>query len=356
MLPTRVLLLGPHFQPGSRWIDDFCARPDLQFTKWPFAVPVQDWHQRGGTTPIAEWATYLRYARTALRTPCECVVTLFPPLAAAAAALLRLQPARHTPLVAWNFNLGSHAGWLKGRLAGAVLRRVDRFVVHTRGEIDGYAGWLGVDAAKLRFVPLQSGRLGALPPSPIEPPYIVSMGSAHRDYRTLLQALRGTGIRTVLIAGPQLLEALPRQDDVIALHGLSRDQCHAILAGAELNVVPIDDAMTAAGQVTFTRSLRMGIATIATRCIGTVDYLRDGDTGVLVPPGDAVRLREAIVGLWNDRERRARIARAGYLHAARELSDEAAGQRLGEVIDDVLGRRSAVATDAPRPGIEDRHG
>ena len=85
---------------------------------------------------------------------------------------------------------------------------------------------------------------------------------------------------------------------------------------------------SASGQVTFITSMTMGIPTVATRCIGTVDYFEDGKTGVLVPPGDAAALRVAIESLWRDEAFRSRIGLTAHSHARRHFSDEEAGQHL----------------------------
>ena len=48
----------------------------------------------------------------------------------------------------------------------------------------------------------------------------------------------------------------------------------------------------------------MGRPIIASRIGGLIDIVVDGQTGLLVPPGDPQALREAIQGLLDDRERR----------------------------------------------------
>jgi glycosyltransferase involved in cell wall biosynthesis len=163
------------------------------------------------------------------------------------------------------------------------------------------------------------------------------MGSAHRDYGTLVEAVAGTGIKTVIIGKKDMLDLLPDDPNLIKLHGISPEECNSILGEASVNVVPITDTQTASGQVTFTTSMRMGIATIATRCIGTIDYIVDGETGVLVPLGDPKALSLAIDALWRDEALRTRIARAGREYANRHFSDEAAGANLGRMINEVLG-------------------
>ena len=104
------------------------------------------------------------------------------------------------------------------------------------------------------------------------------MGSANRDYVTLVNATLGTGIKTVIIVKKSMIDQMPEHPDLVKLSNLTAEECRNILGGAELNIVPISSANTAAGQVTFTTSMSMGIPTIATRCVGTVDYIQDWRT------------------------------------------------------------------------------
>jgi glycosyltransferase involved in cell wall biosynthesis len=243
---------------------------------------------------------------------------------------------------AWNFNLGSLPGGWKRALAGRILRRVDRFVVHASGEIVSYAKWLGVKENRFCFVPLQIGGIETPKPSPIPAPYIVSMGSANRDYKTLVEAISGTGIRTVIISKMDEINNLPERPELMKLANLTLDECHSILSGARLSVVPIANTETASGQVTFTTSMRMGIPTIANRSVGTVDYIRDGETGLLVPPGDVTALRRAIGSLWRNETLRDQIGSAGRDHAEDHFSDEAAGRYFAQILDEVFAKQEEV--------------
>lgn len=335
----RILILANFFSgDGDRWIDDFCPGNRYEFVKTAHPDCAASWHQRGRVTALAEWRNHFRYARKALEQSPDGLVTSFPQLALAASTLLLAGSARHPPFIAWNFNLGATNGRLKGRVSGGLLRRVDRFVLHAREEIPTYARWLGLPESRFRFVPLQRGRVTVGGASPIAGEYLVSMGSAQRDYATLAAAVRSTGLRTVVIARADLLARLPDDPMLIKLSGLSQQQCVDILAGAVLNIVPLLDTPTAAGQVTFVTALRLGIPTIATACVGTRDYIEDGVTGRLVPPGDAAALRSAIVQLMADPALRAGLGRAGRDFAARECSDEAAGMRLAALLDEVMCR------------------
>jgi glycosyltransferase involved in cell wall biosynthesis len=119
----------------------------------------------------------------------------------------------------------------------------------------------------------------------------------------------------------------------VKLHGLTEDECICILNGAELNVVPVRDGKTASGQVTLINSMRLGIPTIATRCVGTVDYISDGITGLLVPAGDVIALRDAVMSLLQNADLRSKISAAGRAKSEECFSDLAAAQSLSRIID-----------------------
>ncbi|MBS3936167.1 MAG: glycosyltransferase [Sulfuritalea sp.] len=337
----RILILANFFSGnGDRWIDDFCPGNRYRFIKKAHPDSAASWHQRGPVTALAEWRDHFRYARQGLEKLPDGLVTAFPQLALAASALLLARASRHLPFIAWNFNLGAIGGRLKGKASGQALRRVDRFVVHAREEIPAYARWLGLPESRFRFIPLQRGRVEVGGASPVAGGYLVSLGSAQRDYATLAAAVKATGLRTVIIARADLLARLPDDPMLIKLSGLSQQQCIDILAGAAVNVVPLLDTPTAAGQVTFITALRLGIPTIATACVGTRDYIVDGVTGRLVPAGDAAALRGAIVQLMADADLRVKLGKSGEDFAARECSDEVAGIRLAALLDEVTGYAS----------------
>jgi len=59
---------------------------------------------------------------------------------------------------------------------------------------------------------------------------------------------------------------------------------------------------------TMLEALATGVAVVCTNVAGTAECVREPDTGLVVPVGDAVRLADAIVGLANDDARRAQMS------------------------------------------------
>ena len=65
----------------------------------------------------------------------------------------------------------------------------------------------------------------------------------------------------------------------------------------------------------FLEAMAAGLPVVATPVGGVVDIVRDGQNGVMVPVGDPDALARAVLELWRDPERRARIGAAAHLTA-----------------------------------------
>jgi glycosyltransferase involved in cell wall biosynthesis len=81
-------------------------------------------------------------------------------------------------------------------------------------------------------------------------------------------------------------------------------------AAATLVVVPTIGAR-ACGSLAAGEAMAAGKAVIATRIGGIPEYVVDGETGLLVPPGDSGALVSAVLSLLDDRARLAEFGRAG---------------------------------------------
>jgi glycosyltransferase involved in cell wall biosynthesis len=76
---------------------------------------------------------------------------------------------------------------------------------------------------------------------------------------------------------------------------------------------------------------------VATAAYGLPDVVRDGDTGVLVPPEDPVALANAIAGLLHDPARRAEMGRRARARALEKFSVEGMARSYEELYRRVLG-------------------
>jgi len=312
------------------------------------SVPSDYSHDRSrATTPAVGWLDYLRHARQTLRAVPRAdkstgVITCFPQIPTMLGLLGRLT-FRDVPVVAWSFNLGALPTGARRYFSRLALRKIALFVVHSRAEIEACSRWLGLDKDRFAFVPLQCPRRTTTIPENVEQPFLLSMGSANRDYALLFDVVRELGVRTIVVAGRHALEHLDIPPNVELKSGLTAEQCHALLQACRVTVVPVANAQTASGQVTLLDALAFGRPTIVTLCPGSVDYIVDGVTALAIQPGDRAQMKNAIARLWDDAKLRARLSESARADALEHFTDEAVALTLGAICDSIERQRAPLA-------------
>jgi glycosyltransferase involved in cell wall biosynthesis len=89
-------------------------------------------------------------------------------------------------------------------------------------------------------------------------------------------------------------------------------------------------------------AMASGLAVVATDVPGHRDVVADGETGLLVPAGDAAKLAAAIESLLADPERRRRMGQAGRARVLRDFTLQSMVAKTAEVY------RAAAASRAAR--------
>ncbi len=159
-------------------------------------------------------------------------------------------------------------------------------------------------------------------------------------------------LHVTIVGGGPLSEALREQSarlglgDRVEFTGVVDEaELERRFSGADLFVLPaVTDAkgdVEGLG-VVLIEALLHGVPVVASRSGGIPDIVRDGETGLLVPPGDAPALAAALVRLAGDPEFAAQLAADGRKHVTEHFGWE---HIIGELIDVY----ETVAARAPRP-------
>jgi hypothetical protein len=348
---TYVMAYGPREEPDGppceAWLERYVPedRHEFQYALWRGPAS-PSWHfNQSPRTARGQWADLWRHTQSAWKIKKGGIITHFPQVAATVGLKKRLT-GEDVPVIAWTLNIGQLYRGVKGLLAKFALSRIDRFVVHSRRECQTYSAWLGIPPKRFRFVTLQRPMFPVQYEEESERPFLLAMGSANRDYPMLFRAVEALDIRTIVVASPHAVEGLRVPACVELRSGLTVDQCRALAQQARINVVPIDTDHTASGQVTVVETMGQFRPVIVTRCIGTEDYVQDGNTGLFVELGSTEGMIEAIRKLWDDAALRQRLARNAGEYAAEHFSDEAAGREFTQILDEVeaeyLGRHGGA--------------
>jgi glycosyltransferase involved in cell wall biosynthesis len=144
---------------------------------------------------------------------------------------------------------------------------------------------------------------------------ICAVGAEMRDYATLLEAIRGTGMRChiatdhVRVPGPfRLLKdrrvpidnICPLPDAPVTRGRLALTDLRNLYARSRFVVVPLLPSDSDNGVTVILEAMAMGKPVICSRTRGQVDVVHEGVTGLYVPVGDAAALRTAMLSLWNE--------------------------------------------------------
>jgi glycosyltransferase involved in cell wall biosynthesis len=252
---------------------------------------------------------------------------------------------RHGPAVVISDCTWKRGSWWLDRLAcraGISLADGPRvtYCVLSSDEVRIFPRTWGVDPRRVALTvwpyTLPDDRLSASPP---DDGGVFAGGDSLRDYETLLlSAERIDAEVTIATRTPNVAGARPIPSNV-RLGPLPLERYIDSMRRARIVVVPlVPTADRSAGQTTYVNAMAMAKPVIATDTLGIRDYIQDGVTGVLVPPGDADALTAAVrravdpanreeVRRMGERAREAALERfrpedyvAGLVRIARERS------------------------------------
>ena len=223
-----------------------------------------------------------------------------------------------------------------------------RILVHSARQQELAHRDLGIPTGKLAYIPYYADTQFWSPMHVAEEPLVVAAGREHRDYSTLAAACDGLDAHVFVAAGsvhsPGATSRVPTvwPDNFelgFAGYGALRD----LYARASVVVVPLVENDFQAGVTTVLESMAMGKAVVATATGGDSGILRDGVTGIRVPPGDAVAMKTAVARLLESPDLRRRLGRAARQLVVAEYGVEAYSWRLAGHMADLAAATSAAA-------------
>jgi len=122
-----------------------------------------------------------------------------------------------------------------------------------------------------------------------------------------------------------------------------REDAPSLMGAADLVVLP---SVAEAFGIAAAEALYVGTPVVATTVGGIPEIVDDGVDGVLVPPADDEALANAIAGLLNDPERRARMAGGGREKVTSRFSFETMVREYESIYDAALRRKGLSANGA----------
>lgn len=179
-------------------------------------------------------------------------------------------------------------------------------------------------------------------------PYVFAGGGTLRDFRSVIDAVADTELRlTIVTHSPETLGVEgPLPHNCRVLWRMPLETFLSYMAGSAVVVVPLHAGETPHGHTTLAQALCLGKAVVTTRGASVADYVRDGQEGLLVEPGDVGGYRRAIRRLLDDEDFRRTCERRAKSRAP-EFSYAAFARSLRALCAKVVAeQRSGAATPA----------
>lgn len=210
--------------------------------------------------------------------------------------------------------LGHH---LTSRQKPLVLRAlshmgITRVLVHSQTQLMVAVNRLGFQPWSAAFVPYYADARFWRPQRVRPQMLIASAGREHRDFATLAEAVRDLSESTIIAAGSlhspaanwRMPSSMPSNVSVEQHSPLALRQLYA---QAAVVVVPLINNDFQAGVTTMLEAMAMGKPVVVSATEGQRDIIVDGETGVLVPPGDPRAMRGELQRLLASPRERARL-------------------------------------------------
>jgi len=171
--------------------------------------------------------------------------------------------------------------------------------------------------------------------------YILSVGDDEsRDFDTLIDAAAEIPVQILLKTRRALKNVNSERMITQVAARLSALEFRQLYAHSDLVVVPLRPTFNVGGVSTVLEAMAMGKPLIVSDTAPIRDFVRNGETAILVPPSDPRALREAIIMLRKDTAKRTALGESARIAATKLFSNEAFAKRYSAQI------RSLVSNSA----------
>lgn len=330
--PIRIASISENPDPDWVWLRDLMG-PDFEVSGRKLDWSAFSMAGTRGPKAIGRFHGARTLGRASLKTPFDVIVSHGPWVAAWTewVAGTNKGTARH---LAFSFNFTDLPTGFRKALMKRAFKGVDAFAVFTDAEQGLYADWFDIDPKKIIRAPWGvAPPLSAPPPRTIEGDYVAALGGEARDYETLCETARlCPDIRFVAVARPHNFDGLNPPNNLAVSFNLPFEEAWGIVLHAKAALIPLRSRETPCGLVTLAGGMHLGKTQIVTAAMGVSDYVKDGETGLLIPPRDAPAMAAALRRLMADPALAARLGANAKAYAEARCGEAATVAFFGDLL------------------------
>jgi glycosyltransferase involved in cell wall biosynthesis len=229
------------------------------------------------------------------------------------------------PHLVYSFNFTQLPTGMQHKAMVKAYQQPQRFVSFSTLETQLYADYFDIPIEKIDMLhwsvhaPIIQVKKTPL----IEGEYICAIGSQGRDYATLFAAIQKLPeIKLVAVCNQDSIRDLLIPSNVEIRTNIPLADANHILANSMFMVLPLRDSQVPCGHVTLVSCMFLKKAMVVTNSAGVHDYIKADDTGVFCEPKNPDDLAKKIQMLWDDQDKRKRIALNGLGFAQTHCSEK----------------------------------
>ena len=225
--------------------------------------------------------------------------------------------------------------WQRKRLFRRIASKwVDAVVVNSQGERRIYSDQFALPEDRFHFVPFHTNNQDPHQ----EPPGFAGLaaGRSGRDYETFFEAIRGLEYPFFVVSDNQTVAPYDLPANVKHYREIPLAEYNKLLRQASFVIVPLKDLHRSTGQVVILDAYAIGRPVVATRTVGTIDYVTEGETGLFCEPGSVDSLRRQISKMIEDKEARENMGRQALARVIRDHTFEVHVSKMLKIFRSVI--------------------
>ena len=190
-------------------------------------------------------------------------------------------------------------------------KNVDFFRTSSKKEIINYSKLLNIDKNRFWFLHLSTP---VLEPEIVttDENYILSAGKQYRDYETLVSAIKGTNLKLIIVSDPDSMRNVKTCGEIKVYKNIPKNRYLELLRKSSFVVVPLNNDFSSCGQISILEGMSYGKPVITTKVAATIDYIRDGESGLFYEMGNSEDLKNKILMLNTNKELQKKLVEEAF--------------------------------------------
>lgn len=211
----------------------------------------------------------------------------------------------------WKKEKNTFRRFIKTLLLKIISKSVTYFVVWSSEEKEKYPQEFGLAKEKFIFLPHHS-TLSGYKVDVKEGDYIFAGGNSSRDYITLIKAVKGLGLKTIIaLTNYRIIDGIDIPENV-TVRTATPQEFRNLMAQSEMVIIP----------QTYLNAMMLRKPIVVSNAPGVRNYIGNGKTGIIVPAGDVETLRNSILEIINNNGKIDVIVENAYKKASSEFTLE----------------------------------